>query len=212
MVLLKFMFYNFKFVVKFVEVVQNVYVMVQVFVDLFENYIDVEWKVQCVFDFEYEGDWIISEVINLLVELFIVLFDCEDILVFNVEFDDFVDDMEEVVSKFSFYCIECLLLQMVQFVCVVEQQCVLFVQGMLLIEDGRMVDELCQFLQKICVLEDEGDCISDEVVWYLYDGVIEVLQMIVVMCLGEIFNLIENVFDQVQWIVCIVESILFKNV
>ena len=211
MVLSKFMPHNPKFAAKFAEAAQNAHTTAQALVDLLENYVDVESKVQRVLDLEHEGDRITGEVTNLLAESFIVPFDREDILSLNAELDDLVDDMEEAARKLSLYRIERPLPHMAQLARVVEQQCALLAQGMPLIEDSGKVNELRRISQQIRALEDEGDRISDEVARHLYDGVTEVPQMILAMRSGEILNLIEDASDQAQRVAKTVESILLKN-
>ena len=211
MVLSRFMPKNPQFSVKFAEAARNAHATAQALVDLLENYVDVERKVQRVRDLEHEGDRITREITNLLAESFIVPFDREDILALNNELDDLVDDMEDAARKLSLYGVERPLPQLVQLARVVEQQCALLAQGMPLIEDAGRVRELTALAGQIRTLEDEGDTISDEVQRSLYHNVTDVPGMIRAMRGGEIANLIEDASDQAQRVAKTVESILLKN-
>lgn len=211
MVLSKFMPHNPKFAAKFAQSAQNAHVTAQALVELLGNYTDVETKVQRIRDLEHEGDRLSRDITNLLAESFIVPFDREDILALNNELDDLVDSMEEAASKFSLYRIDAPLPQMLPLARVVEQQCALLAQGMPLIEDTGRVSELAALAEKIRVLEDQGDDLSDEIERGLYDGVQDVPAMIRAMRSGEIARLIEDASDQAQRVAKTVESILLKN-
>ncbi|TDE85801.1 DUF47 domain-containing protein [Deinococcus sp. S9] len=211
MVLSRFMPKNPQFSAKFAEAARNAHVTAQALVDLLENYIDVERKVQRVRDLEHVGDRISGEITNMLASSFIVPFDREDIIALNNELDDLVDSMEDAARKLSLYGVERPLPEMAQLARVVEQQCALLAEGMPLIEDTGKIPQLAELAQRIRRLEDEGDTISDNVQRRLYQDVTDVPGMIRAMRGGEIVELIEDASDQAQRVAKTVESILLKN-
>lgn len=87
----------------FEQITANLVAAAEVLVDLFENYEDVEKKVQLLKDLEHHGDGITHEIIQRLHRTFVTPFDREDISLLAHSLDDVMDFIEAAGRTASLY-------------------------------------------------------------------------------------------------------------
>lgn len=160
-------------------------------------------------DFEYQNDNLMYEIFMEFGKNFIMLFDCEDIYVLVIFFDDIIDYIYVMVKKINFYKVDLFDEVIVKMVNVIYD---------VVIVVNQVVKELCNLknMQKVidCVIcinsiENDVDDIFDVVIEKLFDSDIDVKDFIK-KC--EIFQIMEVVMDKCEDVGNVIEFIVVKYV
>jgi predicted phosphate transport protein (TIGR00153 family) len=181
------------------------------FVDLVENFIDVERKVRAIREIEHQGDAITRQVSEALTQTFVTPIDREDIVLLSGRLDDFIDAIEEAARRMWLYRIERPTEHTRAMARLIAQQARALAEAVPLLEDLRSAPIMLQKLVAVKRLEDEADALMDKAAIELYDGVNDVREMIKAMRWGELYQYLEDATDRAQDVAKALEGIALKH-
>ncbi|MER3444986.1 MAG: DUF47 domain-containing protein [Meiothermus sp.] len=181
------------------------------FVDLVENFTDVERKVRAIREIEHQGDAIAQQVSEALTQTFVTPIDREDIVLLSDRLDDFIDTIEEAARRMWLYRVERPTEHARAMARLIAQQARALAEAVPLLEDLRSAPIMLQKIVAVKRLEDEADALMDRASIELYDGVSDVHEMIKAMRWGELYQYLEDATDRAQDVAKALESITLKH-
>ncbi|WP_027892304.1 DUF47 domain-containing protein [Calidithermus chliarophilus] len=181
------------------------------FVDLVENFTDVERKVRAIREIEHQGDAIAQQVSEALTQTFVTPIDREDIVLLSGRLDDFIDTIEEAARRMWLYRIERPTEHARAMARLIAQQARALAEAVPLLEDLRSAPIMLQKIVAVKRLEDEADALMDRASIELYDGVSDVREMIKAMRWGELYQYLEDATDRAQDVAKALEGITLKH-
>jgi uncharacterized protein len=156
-------------------------------------------------DWEHRGDEVTREIVRTLNRTFVTPFDREDIYALSSGLDDILDYVDEVATTITLYRIA----TMPQAACEL---------GRLVLEAAGEVRQAIAKLERLTHLEPHwveihrlenlGDSVSREAIAQLFDGSVEVLE---VVKLKDLYALLETALDRCEDVANVIESITIKN-
>ena len=212
MVLARFLPRDEQFFDHFREAAANAAEAARLLADLFERGDDVERQVHRLRDLEHRGDEITHRVFNALNSTFVTPLDREDISGLASQFDDFVDDVEEVGRRLVLYRLETPPEPARLLARILAEQADVLVEAIPHLE--RVAKEgpaLRRAFLEVHRLENEADDALNEALAHLYDGVTEVPALITAMRWGELLGLLEDATDRAEDVANTLEGIMLKN-
>jgi predicted phosphate transport protein (TIGR00153 family) len=199
MVLTRFLPQNEHFYDHFKDAASNAFDVAQLLDEVFTQPEDIDRKVRRLHDLEHRGDELTHLVFSALNSTFVTPMDREDISGLAAELDEFVDDMEEVGKRFWLYKLgevpatARLLTQIL-----VEQSALVKAAMARLEQVGKNRELLQQHAVEIHRLENEADDTLNEALASLYEGVVEVPELVQAIRWGELYGLLEDATDRAE--------------
>lgn len=181
------------------------------FVDLVDNYTDVERKVRAIRDIEHQGDDISRAISAALTQTFVTPIDREDIVLLSGRLDDFIDAVEEAARRMWLYRITEPTPHTRAMARVIAQQGKALKEAMPLMESPSQNAELLRLVGEIKKLEDEADALMDQATVEIYDGVSDVGGLIASLRLSELYQYLEDATDRAQDVAKALEGIALKH-
>ena len=209
--LARFLPKNEKFYGYFGEAAQIGDEIAKAFVDLVENYSDVERKVKAIRDIEHRADEVAGRISEALTQTFVTPIDREDIVLLSTQLDDFIDAIEEAARRMWLYRLEQPSQHTRAMAQVIAKQARALMEAMPLLEDFSKSSALLQKVKEVKQLEDQADALMDQADTALYDGVSDVKQMIAATRLGELYQYLEDATDRAKDVAKALEGITLKH-
>ncbi|RIH87946.1 hypothetical protein Mterra_01079 [Calidithermus terrae] len=181
------------------------------FVDLVENFTDVERKVRAIREIEHQGDAVAQQISEALTQTFVTPIDREDIVLLSGRLDDFIDTIEEAARRMWLYRVERPTEHARAMARLIAQQARALAEAVPLLEDMRSAPIMLQKIVAVKRLEDEADALMDRASIELYDGVGDVREMIKAMRWGELYQYLEDATDRAQDVAKALEGITLKH-
>lgn len=181
------------------------------FVELLENYHDLERKVRNIREIEHRGDAVARRISEALTQTFVTPIDREDIVLLSERLDDFIDAIEEAARRMWLYRMERPDRHTLAMAAVIAKQAAALKAAMPLLEDLKTAPILLQKTAEVRRLEDEADALMDGAAISLYDGVTDVPGMIRATRWGELYEYLEEATDRAQDVAKAMEGIALKH-
>lgn len=181
---------------------------VQKFVDLVNNFSDVEKKIKEIKEIEHESDKITHETIEKLNTTFITPFDREDIHELITKMDDILDFMEAASQRLWLYRVEEItdeLKQLANTLLKAVKEVKIAIGKLKSFKDRKPILASCI---EINSLENEGDSLLRNAIANLFKNSPD---PITVIKLKEIYETIEIAIDRCEDVANIIEGIVLKN-
>jgi len=212
MVLARFLPQDEQFFEHFRDAATNAAEVATVLARVVDNGADRERNVRHLRDLEHRGDEITHRIFSALNSTFVTPLDREDIRDLAVEFDDLVDDAEEVGQRLALYRLAeadeaARLLARI----LVEQTQILAAAVPLLSNIGKNGDELRRHIVEIHRLENEADDVLNQALATLYDDVPDIPALVRHMRWGELDGLLEDATDRAEDVADVLEGIYLKH-
>lgn len=211
MVLTRFLPQNEKFYEHFEEAASVALEVAHLLHEIFSSDVDTERKVRQLHDLEHRGDEVTHRVFSALNSTFVTPMDREDIAGLAAELDEFVDMMDEAGMRMWLYKIgeptePAQLLTRI----LVEQATLIdtaIKRLATLKKDGQVLKRQAVELHR---LENEADDSLHHALATLYDGVVEVPEVIRAVRWGELYGLLEDATDRAEDVGDRLEAIVSK--
>jgi predicted phosphate transport protein (TIGR00153 family) len=209
MVLAKFLPRDEQFYVHFNDAANNSLEMAKLLTEVIESGPDTERQVRRLRDFEHEGDNITHRIYQALNSTFVTPLDREDIRALASTLDDFVDAIEEVGKRLWLYQMGQPTEELRLFTRILVEQAQLLADNIPHLEQpGKRSADIQRCVLELHRLENEADETLNQVLGTLFEGVIEVPQLIAAIRWGEIYHLVEDATDKGENIGHLLEGIL----
>jgi predicted phosphate transport protein (TIGR00153 family) len=184
----------------------------QLLSEVFEGGDEPDRKVRRLRDLEHRGDEITHQVFSALNSTFVTPLDREDIGALAGQIDSFVDDMEEIGSRFWLYQLDRVSGEAKLFTRVLVEQATIITKAIPLLETAaKQGGPLREHVLELHRLENEADDALTQTLAHLYDGVTEVPALIVAIRWGELYELLEDATDRAEDIANTIETIMLKH-
>ena len=177
------------------------------FLDLLNNYTDLDRKVERILDIEHEGDELTHTVIRRLNTTFVTPFDREDIHLLASSLDDVLDHIEAAAEYLQLHKIESPLPQMISLSETLATAAKDTSEAMPGLRRMSM-DELQGYWVEINRLENEGDRMYRRTIAELFSGDYRAMD---VLKFKEITEQIEQGIDRLEDVANAVENIVLKQ-
>lgn len=197
-----------KFFELFDRAAEKIELGVQKFVDLLNNYSEIEKKIKEIKDIEHDSDKITHETIEKLNTTFITPFDREDIHQLITKMDDILDFMEAASQRMYLYRVEKPteeLKQLANILLKSVKEVNLAINRLRNFKDRKPILSSCI---EINSLENEGDNQLRNTIANLFKNSPDAINVIK---LKEIYETIEIAIDRCEDVANIIEGIVLKN-
>jgi predicted phosphate transport protein (TIGR00153 family) len=175
------------------------------FLELLNDYTDLDRKVGKVLDIEHQGDEITHEIVRRLNTTFVTPFDREDIHHLASGLDDVLDHIEAAAEYLQLHQIETPITQMITLAKTLDEAARKTAEAM---PRMRKMKDLDEYWVEINRLENEGDRTFRRSVAELFSGDYKAMD---VLKFKEIIEQIEQAIDRLEDVANTVESIYLKH-
>lgn len=173
--------------------------------DLLQNYVDIDRKVQRVLDTEHEGDEITHQIVSELNTTFVTPFDREDIHHLASSLDDVLDHIEAAADYLLLHRIEKPLPQMIVLAEILSLATKETSAAMPML---RKMKGLQEYWVELNRLENEGDRSYRRTIAELFSGDYKAMD---VLKYKDIIEEIEQAIDRLEDVANTIESIAVKQ-
>jgi hypothetical protein len=197
-----------KFYDLFEKSTANLVVAAGKLVDLFDDYTDLEIKVNRLKDLEHEGDSITHEIMHNLHRTFVTPFDREDIAKLANSLDDVMDFMEAAARSCLLYRID----KPIDRACELAQIILLCThklnEVMPMLHHRDQFDKVLEQCIEINRLENEADDVNHAALAELFDNTKDLSQIIK---WREILEHMESATDRAEDVANVLEAVVLKH-
>jgi uncharacterized protein len=194
-----------KFFVMFVDASKVTLNGAKLFLDLIENYTDINAKVQRLSEVEKEADGYTHRMVAALNRSFITPIDRDDIYQLNSNLDDIMDYIEACAVRLELFKVKTSTEGMKQFASLIYQAVEKIHTA---ISSFPKMDHLMEITRDIKRIESEGDTLSHNLIADLFENERDPIELIK---LKEIYGRLESTVDRCQDLACLLEAISLKN-
>src|SRR6185295_3422030 len=176
--------------------------------DLLDNYEHVERKVARITELEHRGDFIVHEVMHLLIHTLIVPLDSEDIERLISSLDDALDKIEETAVRMVIFQIETPTERARQLGHLIRSGASQLHQAMPNLRDKKTFRLVTEHIKEINTIENNGDQILREA---LVDIVNHKDDLFNLIRWKEIYEMLEEATDRMEDIADVLQRVVIKN-
>jgi uncharacterized protein len=176
--------------------------------DMFDNYEQVESKVARITELEHRGDFIVHEVMHLLINTLIIPLDGEDIERLISALDDSVDKIEATAVRMLIFRIEApteKARQLAHLICSGAKELHMAMPNLREKKNFRLVNE---HIKEINTIENNGDQI-------LREALVEIVShkddMFNLIRWKEIYEMLEETTDTMEDVADVLQRVVIKN-
>lgn len=191
----------------FIDYARKIEIVGEKFLDLIENYENVEEKVEKIKVLETECDMYAHDILNKLNVAFITPFDREDIYNVTKQMDDIVDCIEEASNRFVVFDVKEIRKESMLMANLILQSTRELVVLFENLPDLKKNDLVKTQIIEVNRLENEGDVIYREALMKLFREDINPIELIK---WKHIFEQIENSLDSCENVANIIEGVAMK--
>ncbi len=177
--------------------------------NLFEDYRDVQARVQQIRDKEHEGDRLTHELLGKLDRTFVTPLDREDIHLLARGLDDIVDAIEAVADRMVLYKIGAPTQESVSLVRILVRCCEEIDVSMPLLRTKRHIREAQSHCVEIDRLENMGDQVARNALMKLFEDPQDVFE---VLKWKEFYDSLEEAIDYTENVADLLRGIVLKSV
>jgi predicted phosphate transport protein (TIGR00153 family) len=176
--------------------------------DLFDNYDDVENRVARVTELEHRGDFIVHEVMHLLMHTLIVPLDSEDIERLISALDDALDAIEATAVRMLIFQIETPTEQARQLSRLIRSGAYELHLAMPNLREKKNFRQVSAHIVEINTLENNGDRV-------LREALVEIVKhkddMFNFIRWKEIYEMLEETTDRMEDVADVLQRVIIKN-
>lgn len=185
---------------------KNVLEGVNVLVDLFEHYENLDEKIMKIKQKEKYGDKMVHDIISELNKTFVTPIDREDICKLTSSLDDILDNLEAVTEKLVIYKIKKPPKYMIEFATTLQKTAHNINKSIFLLRDFKDASHIRNFCKEVNILEGEGDALLRKATAELFN----VKDPIEIIKTKELYDDIENAIDRCEDVSDVIGDILVK--
>lgn len=200
---------NERFYDLFAASATNIREAAAVFLDLLENYINVDKKIQRLKEIESKGDTLTHEIIDYLNASFITPIDREDIHALAGNLDEVLDEIEGAGNRMCLFAIEKPTPE-----CIELGQCLLRGAEQIeqVVKNLKHFSDLKNFLVEINSIENQCDQITRRMVAQLFHKTMDTPAAVVdLIKWKEIYTRLEHTADRMEDVADVIEDIVVKH-
>lgn len=176
--------------------------------DLFDHYENVEHKVAHITELEHRGDFIVHEVMHLLMHTLIVPLDSEDIERLISSLDDAVDKIEATAVRMVIFRIESPTEHARQLAQLIHRGAVELHTAMPNLREKKTFRLVTEHIKEINTIENNGDRV-------LRDALVEIVNhkddLFNLIRWKEIYEMLEETTDRMEDIADVMQRVVIKN-
>lgn len=191
----------------FINYAEKISIAGSEFLDLLENYDNVDEKVGKIKDLETECDMYAHDILNKLNSAFITPFDREDIYSVTKQMDDIVDCLEEVSNRFIVFDVKSIRPEAIVMGKLIKQSITEIQKLFQCLPDLKKNNSVKTQIIEINRLENEGDAVYREALTKLFREDIDPKELIK---WKHIYEQLENSLDSCENVANILEGVMMK--
>ena len=176
--------------------------------DLFDHYENVELKVKHITELEHRGDFIVHEVMHLLMQTLIVPLDSEDIERLISSLDDALDKIEATAVRMVIFRIEAPTEYARQLAQLIYQGAQELHTAMPNLREKKTFRLVTEHIKEINTIENNGDHVLREA---LVDIVNHKDDLYNLIRWKEIYEMLEETTDRMEDIADVMQRVVIKN-
>jgi len=170
--------------------------------------INSEEEMKKIHDLENEGDKNLHELKNYLLKDFLPPIDREDILEISYKIDDLIDKMDEIVIDINIYNVTEIMENMKETVELLEKITNEVYDLVVEFKDYKKNKEIKEKVIKVNDLEEQADRLYEKSIKELYKNEKDLIQ---VVKWSNIYETLEDCFDECEEIADCIEDVILKN-
>ena len=168
----------------------------------------IEGHIRAIRQEEHEADELAHRALERLDRMFITPFDREDIHILVKGLDDIVDEMDSLAKRFTLYHVKAIDPVFCKQTAVLVAATMALAEAVGKLRKNSKLSDLAGVLKEVHRLENVGDENNHEAISRLYEGKMEVLE---VMKWKELFDRAEKAIDMCQDVGDTLERIMLKH-
>ncbi|MGH7874712.1 MAG: DUF47 domain-containing protein [Candidatus Binatia bacterium] len=176
--------------------------------DLLDHYDQVEYKVARITELEHRGDFIVHEVMHLLMQTLIIPLDSEDIERLISALDDAVDKIEATAVRMVIFRIEAPTERARQLGHLIHRAASELHQAMPNLREKKNFRLVTEHIKEINTIENNGDQI-------LRDALVDIVNhkedLFNLICWKEVYEMLEEVTDRMEDVADVLQRVVIKN-
>jgi predicted phosphate transport protein (TIGR00153 family) len=176
--------------------------------DLFDHYENVESKVARITELEHRGDFIVHEVMHLLMHTLIIPLDSEDIERLISALDDALDAIEAAAVRMVIFRVETPTERARQMAQLIHSGAVELHESMPNLREKKNFRLVTEHIKEINTIENNGDRILREALVDIVNHKDDIFNLI---RWKEIYEMLEEVTDRMEDIADVLQRVVIKN-
>jgi predicted phosphate transport protein (TIGR00153 family) len=176
--------------------------------DLFDHYDDVENRVARITELEHRGDFIVHEVMHLLMNTLIVPLDGEDIERLISSLDDAVDKIEATAVRMLIFRIEAPTDKARQLARLIRSGAQELHAAMPNLRDNKNFRLVNEHIKEINTVENNGDRVLREALIEIVNHKDDIFNLI---RWKEIYEMLEETTDRLEDVADVLQRVIIKN-
>jgi predicted phosphate transport protein (TIGR00153 family) len=176
--------------------------------DLFDRYDDVENRVARITELEHRGDFIVHEVMHLLMNTLIIPLDSEDIERLICSLDDAVDKIEATAVRMFIFRIESLTDKARQLARLIRSGAQELQAAMPNLREKRNFRLVNEHIKEINTVENNGDRVLREALVEIVNHKDDIFNLI---RWKEIYEMLEETTDRMEDVADVLQRVIIKN-
>ena len=176
--------------------------------DLLDHYDQVEHKVARITELEHRGDFIVHEVMHLLMQTLLIPLDSEDIERLISALDDAVDKIEATAVRMVIFRIEAPTERARQLGHLIHRAASELHQAMPNLREKKNFRLVTEHIKEINTIENNGDQI-------LRDALVDIVNhkedLFNLICWKEVYEMLEEVTDRMEDVADVLQRVVIKN-
>ena len=197
-----------KFYEWFEKAADNLLEAAQQLQDLFDHYDDVEHRVARITELEHRGDFIVHEVMHLLMNTLIIPLDSEDIERLISSLDDAIDKIEATAVRMLIFRIESPTDKARQLARLIRSGAQELHAAMPNLREKRNFRLVNEHIKEINTVENNGDRVLREALVEIVNHKDDVFNLI---RWKEIYEMLEETTDRMEDVADVLQRVIIKN-